>query len=100
MEKCSCKDASCITDVREITAACIFQEAVDEEQLSEMLEVSRHLNSTKSLKMYMVNISETPGILRTSKWYCDSKTGYILPRNSLVCDPFYREEGIKTDVNS
>jgi hypothetical protein len=23
-----------------------------------------------------------------------------LPRDSFVCDPFYREEGIKTDVNN
>jgi hypothetical protein len=73
---------------------------VDEERLSEMLEVSWHLNNTKSLKMCMLHTYETPGTLRTSKWYCGPETGSILPRDSFVCDPFYREEGIKTDVNN
>ena len=53
-EKWKSVDASCITNVREITTACIFQKPVDEERLSEMLAVSLNLNNTKPLKMYEV----------------------------------------------
>jgi len=73
-EKWETVDASCIADVREITTACIFQEPVDEERLSEMLAVSLHLNNNKPLKLYMANNHEKPDILLTLQRYCRPET--------------------------